>query len=165
MVDSWERISSHHDLSTTVSVKIPAADVPWGQGQSRDLIDFNKPAEQTIMRDDNTLKAIQHLLDGQSSSDEATMVKPKAFVLPPIPPPPPLQAQTLCLICRPVVSDVPACLRRIDPHDSPSEPPEPIYVQYRRIWAIHASEFLLYDYTCYHFMYGTVLCIIQWRTR
>ena len=93
--DSWERISSRHDVSTTVSVKTPAADVPWGQGQSRDLIDFNKPAEQTIMRDDNTLKAIQHLLDGQSSSDEATMVKPKAFVLPPIPPPPPLQAQTL----------------------------------------------------------------------
>ena len=95
VLDSWERVSSRHDLSTAVSIKSPVVDVSWGPTQSRDLIDFNKPAEQTIMRDDNTLKAIQHLLDGQSSSDEATMVKPKAFVLPPIPPPPPLQTQTL----------------------------------------------------------------------
>jgi hypothetical protein len=91
LLDPRERIGPRPDLSTAASVK---ADVPWGQGQSRDLIDFSRPAEQTVMRDDNTLKAIQHLLDGQSS-DEATMVKPKTFVLPPIPPPPPLQAQTL----------------------------------------------------------------------
>ncbi|KAN0134825.1 hypothetical protein V8E53_007199 [Lactarius tabidus] len=95
LVESWERIGSRPDLATSVSVKTCVADAPWGQSRSRDLIDFNKPAEQTIMRDDNTLKEIQHLLDGQSSSDEATMVKPKTFVLPPIPPPPPLQAPTL----------------------------------------------------------------------
>ena len=95
MVDPRDRICPRPDLSTSVLVKTSLADVPWGQSQSRDLIDFNKPAEQTVMRDDNTLKAIQHLLDGQSSSDEATMVKPKQFVLPPIPPPPPLQTQTL----------------------------------------------------------------------
>ena len=72
---------------------ISTADVPWSHGQSQDLIDFNKPAEQTIMQDDNTLRAIQHLLDGQSSSEEATVImKPKTtYVLPPIPPPPPLQ--------------------------------------------------------------------------
>ena len=66
--------------------------ISWGHGQGRDLIDFNKPPEQTI-QDDNTLRNIQHLLDGQSSSEEATMViKPsKTYVLPPIPPPPPLQ--------------------------------------------------------------------------
>lgn len=94
VLDPRERIGPRSDLSTTASVKTSLADIPWTQSQSRDLIDFNKPAEQTIMRDDNTLKAIQHLLDGQSS-DEATMVKPKQFVLPPIPPPPPLQVQTL----------------------------------------------------------------------
>ena len=104
LVDSWERISSRHDLSTTGSVKTPVADVPWVHSQSRGLINFNKSAEQTIMRDDNTLKAIhwRHLLDAQSSQSgsddsEATMVEPEAFALPPIPPPPPppLQAQTL----------------------------------------------------------------------
>ena len=95
LIDSWERIGTRHDLSTAISVKTAAADAPWGQCPNRDLIDFNRPAEQTVTRDDNTLKAIQHLLDGQSSSDEATMVKPKTFVLPPIPPPPPLQTQTL----------------------------------------------------------------------
>ena len=69
-----------------------STDISWGHGQGRDLIDFNKPPEQTI-QDDNTLRNIQHLLDGQSSSEEATMViKPsKTYVLPPIPPPPPLQ--------------------------------------------------------------------------
>ncbi len=95
LLDPRERMCSRPDLSTAVSIKTFPADIPWGPSQSRDLIDFNKPAEQTVMRDDNTWKALQHLLDGQSSSDEATMVKPKPFVLPPIPPPPPLQAQTL----------------------------------------------------------------------
>ena len=95
LIDSWERIGSRHDLATAISVKTAVADAPWGPCQSRDLIDFNKPAEQTVTRDDSTLKAIQNLLEGQSSSDEATMVKPKTFVLPPIPPPPPLQTQTL----------------------------------------------------------------------
>ena len=52
--------------------------------------------------------------------------------------------------------DFPACLQRIDPHDSLSESLEPIYVQYRRILLSSASEFLLYDYARYHFMYGTV---------
>ncbi|KAH9064131.1 MAP kinase [Lactarius vividus] len=94
LLDPRERIGPRPDLSTAVSIKTSPADVTWIQSQSRDLIDFHKPAEQTVMRDDNTLKAIQHLLDNQSS-DEATMVKPKSFVLPAIPPPPPLQAQTL----------------------------------------------------------------------
>jgi hypothetical protein len=84
----WDRFGTRPDLSAAAS-----ADVSRSHGQSRDLIDFNKPAEQTVVQDDKTLRAIQHLLDGQSSSDEATMmVKPKTtFVLPPIPPPPPLQ--------------------------------------------------------------------------
>ena len=30
-----------------------------------------------------------------------------------------------------------------------------MYVQYHRILLSNASEFLLYDYTCYHFMYGS----------
>ena len=94
-MDSRERFGPRPDLSAAASAAtnaMPSADVPRGHGQSRDLIDFNKPAEQTVVQDDNTLRAIQHLLDGQSSSDEATMlVKPKAFVLPAIPPPPPLQ--------------------------------------------------------------------------
>ena len=60
-----------------------------------------------------------------------------------------------------VSDDFPACLQRIDPHDSLSESLESIYVQYRhgRILLGNASEFLLYDYTCYHFMYGTVLVL------
>ena len=48
-------------------------------------------------------------------------------------------------------------LQRIDPHDSLRESPKPIYVQYRRISLSSASEFLLYDHTSYHFMYGTIL--------
>ena len=90
--DTRERFGSRTDVAAANATS--SADVPWGHGQSRDLIDFNRPAEQTIMQDDNTLRAIRHLLDGQSSSDEATvMTKPKTtFVLPPIPPPPPLQA-------------------------------------------------------------------------
>ncbi|KAI0304802.1 hypothetical protein BC826DRAFT_978271 [Russula brevipes] len=48
---------------------------------SRDLIDFHRPAEQTITQDDKTLRDIQHLLDGQSSSDEApTIMKPKVTI-------------------------------------------------------------------------------------
>jgi hypothetical protein len=95
-MDSRERFATRPDLSAVASAAtnaLPPADVPRSHGPSRDLIDFNKPAEQTVMQDDKTLRAIQHLLDGQSSSDEATMMaKPKVFVLPPIPPPPPLQA-------------------------------------------------------------------------
>ena len=58
-----------------------------------------------------------------------------------------------------VSDDFPACLQRIDPHDSLSESLESIYVQYCRILLGSASEFLLYDYTYYHFMYGTVLVL------
>ena len=58
-----------------------------------------------------------------------------------------------------VSDDFPAYLQRIDPHDSLSESVESIYVQYRRILLSSASEFVLYDYTCYHFMYGTVLVL------
>jgi hypothetical protein len=89
--DTRERFGPRTDVAAANATV--TADVLWSHGQSRDLIDFNRPAEQTIMQDDNTLRAIRHLLDGQSSSDEATMMtKPKSFVLPPIPPPPPLQA-------------------------------------------------------------------------
>ena len=89
--DTRERFGPRTDVATANATS--PVDDPWSHSQCRDLIDFNRPAEQTIMQDDNTLRAIQHLLDGQSSSDEATMMmKPKSFVLPPIPPPPPLQA-------------------------------------------------------------------------
>ena len=95
-MDTRERFGPRPDLAVAASAATNAIlplDVPWNQGQCRDLIDFNRPAEQTVMQDENTLRAIKHLLDGQSSSDEATMtMKPtcKTFVLPPIPPPPPL---------------------------------------------------------------------------
>ena len=56
-----------------------------------------------------------------------------------------------------VSDDFPTCLQRIDPHDSLSESLESIYVQYCRVSLSSASEFLLYDYTCYYFMYDTVL--------
>ena len=89
--DTRERFGPRTDVAAANATS--PVDAPWSHGQGRDLIDFNRPAEQTIMQDDSTLRAIQHLLDGQSSSDEATMMmKPKSFVLPPIPPPPPLQA-------------------------------------------------------------------------
>ena len=89
--DTRERFAPRPDVAAANAMS--SADVPWGHGQGRDLIDFNRPPEQTIMQDDNTLRAIRHLLDGQSSSDEATMtMKPKSVVLPTIPPPPPLQA-------------------------------------------------------------------------
>ena len=99
-MDPRERFGPRPDLgvaaSTATSAK-PSVDVPWSHGQSRDLIDFNRPAERTVTQDESTLRAIQHLLDGQSSSDEGTMVmKPKPYVLPPIPPPPPLQ-QPICI--------------------------------------------------------------------
>jgi hypothetical protein len=70
-----------------------SADISWGhgQGRDRDLIDFNKPPEQTIIQDDNTLRTIQHFLDGQNSEEATMVIKPKTYVLPPIPPPPPLQ--------------------------------------------------------------------------
>jgi hypothetical protein len=69
-----------------------STDVSWGHSQGRDLIDFNKPPEQTFMQDDNALRSIQHLLDGQSSEEATLVIKPaKTYVLPPIPPPPPLQ--------------------------------------------------------------------------
>ena len=95
-MDSRERFGPRPDLAAAASAAttlVASADVPWGHGQTRDLIDFNRPAEQTVVQDDNTLRAIQqHLLDSQSSSEDATTImKPKVFVLPPIPPPPPLQ--------------------------------------------------------------------------
>ena len=91
MIDGTSTSANRTPPRSPISPRSPWME-SWGQSQSRDLIDFNKPAEQTIMQDDNTLRAIKHLLDGQSSSDEATMtMKPKTFVLPPIPPPPPLQ--------------------------------------------------------------------------
>lgn len=87
--DTRERFGPRTDVAATNATS--PADVRWCHGQGRDLIDFNRPAEQTIMQDDSTLRAIEHLLDGQSS-DEATMtMKPKSFVLPHIPPPPPLR--------------------------------------------------------------------------
>jgi hypothetical protein len=88
-IDSRERFA--------VASAATNADAPRNHGQSRDLIDFNKPAEKTITQDDKTLRAIQHILDSQISSDEATMVpKPKStYVLPPIPPPPPPPLQTM----------------------------------------------------------------------
>ena len=91
-MDTRERFGPRPDMAAAANT-MSSADVPW-HSPGQDLIDFNKPAEQTIMQDDNTLRAIQHLLDGQSSSEEATMImKPKTtYVLPPIPPPPPLQA-------------------------------------------------------------------------
>jgi hypothetical protein len=88
--DTRERFGPRSDVAAAIATCPP--DVHWSHGQGRDLIDFNRPAEQTIMQDDSTLRAIQHLLDGQSSSDEATMKPKSSFVLPPIPPPPPLQA-------------------------------------------------------------------------
>jgi mitogen-activated protein kinase kinase kinase len=89
--DTRERFGPRPDVAAANAMS--SADVPWCHGQGRDLIDFNRPPEQTIMQDDNTLRAIRHLLDGQSSSDEATVtMKPKSVVLPTIPPPPPLQA-------------------------------------------------------------------------
>lgn len=98
-MDSRERFGPRPDLASATSNAKPSVEVSWSHGQSRDLIDFNRPAEQTIMQDEPTLRAIQNLLDGQSSSDEGTMMKPKTtFVLPPIPPPPPppppLQSQS-----------------------------------------------------------------------
>lgn len=59
-----------------------SADISWGLGQGRDLIDFNKPPEQSIVQDDNTLRTIQHLLDGQSSEEATIVIKSKAYVLP-----------------------------------------------------------------------------------
>lgn len=96
-MDSRERFGPRPDLASAASNVIPSVEVSWGHGQSRDLIDFNRPAEQTIMQDEPTLRAIQNLLDGQNSADEGTMtMKPKTtFVLPPIPPPPPLQSQSI----------------------------------------------------------------------
>jgi hypothetical protein len=96
-MDSRERFGPRPDPGVATSVPTstkPPVDVPWGHGQCRDLIDFNRPAEQTVTQDESTLRAIKHLLDGQSSSDEGTMVmKPKPpFILPAIPPPPPLQS-------------------------------------------------------------------------
>ena len=88
--DTRERFGPRNDAA--VANATSPADIRWYHGQCCDLIDFNRPAEQTIMQDDNTLRAIEHLLDGQSSSDEATvMTKSKTFVLPTIPPPPPLR--------------------------------------------------------------------------
>ena len=58
-----------------------------------------------------------------------------------------------------VSDDFPARLQLINPHDSLGESPELIYVQYHRISLSGVSEYLLYDYTCYHFMYGTVLVL------
>lgn len=91
-MDSRERFGPRPDIAS-----VPSVEVSWSHGQSRDLIDFNRPAEQTVMQDEPTLRAIQNFLDGQNSSDEATMMmKPKAtYVLPPIPPPPPLQSQSI----------------------------------------------------------------------
>ena len=66
-----------------------------------------------------------------------------------------------------VSDDFPGCLQRIGPHDSLSESPESIYVQYCRVSLSSASEFPLYDYTCYHFIYGTtvpVLCFLVENT-
>ena len=94
-MDSRERFGPRPDLTSATSNAIPSVEVPWSHGQTHDLIDFNRPAEQTVMQDEPTLRAIQNLLDGQSSSDEGTMMmKPKTFILPPIPPPPPLQSQS-----------------------------------------------------------------------
>ena len=91
-MDTREHFGPRPDIAAAANV-MSSADVSW-HGPGQDLIDFNVPAEQTIMQDDNTLRAIQHLLDSQSSSEGATTImKPKTtYVLPPIPPPPPLQA-------------------------------------------------------------------------
>jgi hypothetical protein len=88
-MDTRERFGPRPDIAAATNA-MSSADVPWGHGQGRDLIDFTRPAEQTVMQDDSTLRAIRYLLDGQSSSEET--MKPKTYVLPPIPPPPPLQA-------------------------------------------------------------------------
>ena len=84
-MDARERILSRTDV-TAAKVTTPA-DVPWSHVQGHDFNDLNRPAEQTIVQDDNTLRAVQHLLDDESSSDKATMMKPKSLVLRPIPPP------------------------------------------------------------------------------